>query len=157
MGAFSERGTLSRSSKRLLSCTSFKKSCSSKKFTTNRSPAVSTRSFGSLLKAPMGSAATTSLASPIKGGCPKRSKKRNYTLPRNNVGSGNPIPLTVPLPCGAKGVHGELGFRVVSADPVSCWSVVGKGLGKPTIRLHVPLTRSDPYLLHTNHEGMVGH
>ena len=33
-------------------------------------------------------------------------RKKNHPLPRNNVGSGDPILLTLPLPCGAKGVHG---------------------------------------------------
>ena len=60
-------------------------------------------------------------------------------MPRNNVGSGGPIPLTLLLPCGAKGMHGELGFGVVSADPAG---VVAEGLGEPTIRLPLPLTRS---------------
>ena len=50
-------------------------------------------------------------------------------MPRNNGGSGDPIPLTLPLPCGAKGVHGELVFGVVSADPAG---VVGEGLGEPS-------------------------
>ena len=49
--------------------------------------------------------------------------------------------------------RGELVFGVVSADPAG---VVGEGLGEPTIRLPLPLTRSDPYLLDTNHEGVVG-
>ena len=79
--------------------------------------------------------------------------EKNHPLPRNNVGSGDPIPLTLPLPCGAKGVHWELVFGVVGAHPAG---VVGEGLGEPSIQLPLPLTRSDPYLLTTNHEGVVG-
>ena len=33
---------------------------------------------------------------------------------------------------------------------------MGEGLGEPTIRLPLLLTTSDPYLLDTNHEGVVG-
>ena len=75
MGAFSERGTLSKSSKRLCSCTSLKKSCSRRWLTTSFPPTVSTRSLGSLLKAPKGSAATTSSASPIRGGVAPNGKR----------------------------------------------------------------------------------
>ena len=79
--------------------------------------------------------------------------KNNQPLPRNNIGSGDPIPLTLPLPCVAKVVHGELGFGVLNADLAG---VMGKGLGEPSIQLPLPLTRSEPYLLDTNHEGVVG-
>ena len=75
MGAFSERGTLSGSSKRLCSCTSLKKSCCKRWLTTSLPPTVSTRSLGSLLKAPKGSAATTSSASPIRGGVAPKGKR----------------------------------------------------------------------------------
>ena len=152
MGAFSERGTLCRSSKRLCSCTSLKKMCSRRWLTTSLPPTMSTScpnlSLGSLLKVPMqGLGGNHLLRLPNKGGCcPKR--KKNHPPPRNNVGSGDRIPLTL-----QKGVHEELVFGVVSADPAS---VVGEGSGEPSIRLPLPLTRSDPSLLHTNHEGAVG-
>ena len=74
MGAFSKRGTLSKSSKRLSSCTALKKSCSIRWFTTSLPLVVSTRSLGSLIKAPKGSAATTSSASPIRGGVAPKGK-----------------------------------------------------------------------------------
>ena len=86
------------------------------------------------IKCPHGLCRSHFLRLPNKGRCcPKR--KKNHPLPRNNVGSGDPIPLTPPLPCGAKGVHGELGFGVLIEDSAG---VVGKGLGKPTIRLPRP-------------------
>ena len=75
VGAFSERGTLSRSSKRLSSRTLLKKLCWIKWFATNLSPVVTTRSFGSLLKAPMGTAAATSSASPIREGFTPKGKR----------------------------------------------------------------------------------
>ena len=43
--------------------------------TTSFPPTVSTRSLGSLLKAPKGSAATTSSASPIRGGVAPNGKR----------------------------------------------------------------------------------
>ena len=82
MGAFSERGTLSRSSKRLSSCTALKKSCSIKWLTTSLPVVVNTRSLGSLLKAPKGSAATTSSASPIRGGVLPQKEKESPPAPK---------------------------------------------------------------------------
>ena len=56
-----------------------------------------------LSKGPNGLCLNHFLGLPNNGRCcPKR--KKNYPLPRNNVGSGDPIPLVLPLPCGAKGV-----------------------------------------------------
>ena len=110
------------------------------------SPHSEHKVIGVPIKGPQGLGSNHLLRLPNKGGCcPKR--KMNHPPPRNNVGSGDPIPLTL-----QKGVHEELVFGVVSADPAS---VVGEGLGEPTIRLPLPLTRSDPSLLHTNHEGAV--
>ena len=51
MGAFSERGTLSKSSKRLCSCTSLKKSCSRRWLTTSFPPTVSTSEMRESLEA----------------------------------------------------------------------------------------------------------
>ena len=74
-GAFSERGTLSRSSQRLSSCTALKTSCSNNWFTTNLSPVVTTRCIGSPLKAPMGSGSTSSSASPMRRGVAPKGKR----------------------------------------------------------------------------------
>ena len=104
------------------------------------------------IKGPHGLCLNHFLGLPNKGRCCLKRKK-NHPLAGNNVGSGDPKSLTLPLPCGAKGLHGELGFGVLSADPAG---VVGKGLGEPTICLPLPLAKSHPYLLDTNHEGVVG-
>ena len=90
------------------------------------SPHSEHKVIGVPIKGPQGLGGNHLLRLPNKGGCcPKR--KKNHPPPRNNVGSGDPVPLTL-----QKGVHEELVFGVVSADPAS---VVGEGLGDPTIRV----------------------
>ena len=150
MGAFSEGGTLPRSSQRLSGCTRLKKSCSSKWFTTNLSLVVTTRSIGSLLKGPMGSASTTSSASPIMGGVGPKGK-RITPCPETMLGVVTPYHSRSHSFVGQRECMGSL----VSGSSVETRRVLWvRGKGNETFSL--PRTRSDPYLLDTNHEGVVG-
>ena len=140
MAAFSERGTLSRSSKRLSSWTSLKKSCSSKWFTTKLSPVVTTDQLDPYERPPR------ALPQPlprIRGGVAPKGE-RITPCPKTMLGVVTPYHSRAHSLVGQREcMHWELGLGVVSADPLGS---VGEGLGEPTIRLPLPLTRSDPYL-----------
>ena len=126
------------------------KSCLSKWCTPNLSPMVNTRSFGSLFKAPLGSAMTTSSASPISGGVARKGK-RITPYPEIMLGVATRYHSHSHSLVAQREWIGSL----VCGSPVHICParVVGEWLGKPSIRLPLPLTRCNSYLLHTNREG----
>ena len=89
------------------------------------SPHSEHKVIGVPIKGPVGLGGNHLLRLPNKGGCCPKRKRNHPALPGNNVGTGDPIPLTLPLPCGATGMHGELVF-------VGC-SLLGRG-AEPLVR-----------------------
>ena len=100
----------------------------------------------------MGSVVTTSWASPTKGGVAPKGK-RITPCPETLLGVVTPHDSRSHSLVGQKGVHRELDFWVIGTDPAG---VGGKGVGKPAICVPLPLSKLDSYLLHTNHEGVLG-